>query len=480
MDIKQTVLILGSILTIAMMVQGVNAQFNSASIDGYIFNETGAPLGGALVEWRNTATGEFIANSTSATDGFYFMNHMYDGTMESLINASKVGYSANSTVISMTAAFPPAAYHANLTLEQDVTPPNIINLQPPNGSIMSTNTPTISAEYSDASGINTGAVTVSVDEIDVTASAAITESGISYEPSPLAEGEHNVSVYVEDNANNPATANWTFTVDTVSPIVNITSPINKTYMVDTVDLNCTVTDINEISCVWYSLDGESNITLPATGPTTYGATLSGLTSDTHCVTVYANDTAENIGYASVCFTIEAKVKVNISLYSEWNMFAVQINVSNWTLPTVLESIDGKYNYVYYFNATTDTMDYYIAGHPEVSTLKELEPGAGYLIDMKEDHTLQFEGMKFIEPSRDLESEWNMFSVPYGIVNRTLPTVLESIDGKYNYVYYFNATTDTMDYYIAGHPEVSTLKELEPGAGYLIDMKEAATFVPEMG
>ena len=126
MDIKRTVLILGSILAIAMMVQGVNAQINSASIDGYIFNETGAPLAGALVEWRNNATSELIGNSTSTSDGFYFMNHMYDGTVESLITASKSGYVPNSTVISMTAAFPPAAYHANLTLTQipaDTTPP---------------------------------------------------------------------------------------------------------------------------------------------------------------------------------------------------------------------------------------------------------------------------------------------------------------------------------------------------------------------
>ena len=476
--IKRTIEILGSIFVIAMMVEGVNA--GSAIIHGYTFDETGAPLGEVNVTWENVTTHQVYGWCLSDSNGEYFLTDTFDGIRESVITATKLGYSPNSTTRSIKAGeWIPEEYKINFTLTKDVTPPNITNLQPPDGAIINDNTPTISADYSDASGINTDTVTMSVDGIDVTSDATITESGISYEPSPLSDGQHNVSIYVEDNAGNSATVDWAFVVDTVEPIVNIVSPVNTTYKVDTVELNCTATDPNNISVVWYSLNGGANVTISATDEQWYNATLTDLTSGPYCITVYANDTAGNIGSDSVCFTIEARVWVNVSLCSGWNMIGVPLNMSDWTLPTVLDSIDGHYQYVYYFNATTDTMQYYVYGHPEWSTLFELEPGAGYLIKMTTADMLNWYGLKFEAPSRYLESGWNMFSVPYGIANKTLPTVLDSIDGHYQYVYYFNATTDTMQYYVYGHPEWSTLFELEPGAGYLIKMTTADTFVPEM-
>ena len=384
MDIKRGTVILGSILVIAMMVQGVNAQIEMASIEGYIFNETGAPLEGVNVTWRDNVTGELYMSMITGSNGYYYMLDAYNGTRESLITASKLGYRDNSTVISMTSTpVMPAKYFANFTLEKDVTPPSITNLQPPDGAIINDNRPTISAEYSDAAGINTSAVTMSVDGVDVTDSAVITESSIIYVPqADLGDGVHNVNVYVEDVNANSASAAWSFTVDTVAPVVDIISPEEGvTYKVETVDLNCTATDPNDISVVWYSLDGGANVTIEATDTSTFNTTLTGLSSGEHCVSVYANDTAGNIGSDSVCFTIEARVWVNVSLCSGWNMIGVPLNMSDWTLPTVLDSIDGHYQYVYYFNATTDTMQYYVYGHPEWSTLFELEPGAGYLIKM---------------------------------------------------------------------------------------------------
>ena len=177
--------------------------------------------------------------------------------------------------------------------------------------------------------------------------------------------------------------------------------------------------------------------------------------------------------------LRKEYNVTIPLLEGWNMFGVPLNVSNWTLPVVLDTTEGKYNIVIYYNAASGLTEFFDPLIPEYSTLKELEPGAGYWIDMKEDDTAQFEGMKFTEFSRDLESEWNMFSVPYGIVNQTLPTALSSIEGKYNIVIYYNAASGLTEFFDPLIPEYSTLKELEPGAGYWIDMKVAATFTPEM-
>ena len=478
---RKIVVILGSIFVIALMVQGVNAQ-GIGIVKGYIFDETGAGLAGVNVTWENATTGEFYGNFITQDDpaGYYTMVDTFEGSRESLITASKAGYITNSTIETITSGSPPKTYWINLTLVQDVTPPDITNLQPADGAMINDSDPTISAEYSDASGINTGAVTLTVDGVDKTSSATITESGISYTPSPLTDDQHTVSLYVEDNVGNPATANWDFTVDTVAPVVTIPSPENTTYTVDTVELNCTATDENNISVVWYSLDGGSNVTLYASDNTTFNATLSGLTSDTHCVTVYANDTAGNIDSASVCFTIEANIIVNVSLYSEWNMFGVPVDVNNYTLPTVLESIEGNYNIVLYYNATSGASEFFDPLIAEYSSLKKLEPGAGYWIDMKGTDIAAFEGMKFSDPSRDLESSWNMFSVPYGIENKTLPAALASITGQYNIVLYYNATSGASEFFDPLIAEYSSLKKLEPGAGYWIDMKAAATFTPEMG
>ena len=211
--------------------------------------------------------------------------------------------------------------------------------------------------------------------------------------------------------------------------------------------------------------------------------------DDRDVTAYL-DTTNEAGFQSsadymeasnAILVVEYKVgyTVSVPLLGGWNMVGVPLNVSNWTLPNVLGSIGGKYDYVCYYNATTGEMDYYDPLDPGDSTLKTLEPGAGYLISMTEDAIVSFEGTKLIGLERSLETDWNMFSVPYGVVNETLPTVLESIEGKYDYVCYYNATTGEMDYYDPLDPGDSTLKTLEPGAGYLISVTEPAIFIPDI-
>ena len=167
---------------------------------------------------------------------------------------------------------------------------------------------------------------------------------------------------------------------------------------------------------------------------------------------------------------------NVTLELGWNMIGVPLDLSNYTLPEPLSSIEGKYTDIAYYNATSGEYQSYTVGWEAFATLKELEPGAGYWINMTESSILTFEGNKFVELSRDLESEWNMFSVPYGIENETLPSVVESIEGDYTDIAYYNATSGEYQSYTVGWEAFATLKELEPGAGYWINMTSPATFV----
>ena len=111
----------------------------------------------------------------------------------------------------------------------DPDPPSITNMQPPDSSIIGDTTPAISASYTDASGIDTASVILTVDSVNVTSQAVVTASGVTYTPlAPLADGNHDVRLDVADLyvAHNLATAFWNFTVDTLWPAISNMQPVN--------------------------------------------------------------------------------------------------------------------------------------------------------------------------------------------------------------------------------------------------------------
>jgi hypothetical protein len=96
----------------------------------------------------------------------------------------------------------------------------------------------------------------------------------------------------------------------VLPNIEVLSPENKTYAVTDVPLSLTVSEAT--FWIGYSLDGQMNVTV---GDNT---TLVGLSDGVHTITVYANDTAGNVGRSvSVYFTINA-LPPNIELFSPEN------------------------------------------------------------------------------------------------------------------------------------------------------------------
>ena len=482
-----------ALVVLCIASPSVNAGINSARVCGYILDDAGNPIDEALVEWKNNATGVLLKECTTNIGGYYNMQHTFDGTIESLVIASKTCYITNSTVISTTADFPPETYQVNLTLEEDTIGPTITNLQPADGSFINDTTPAICANYSDPSGINVSSVKIFVDDNDETANATVEEDYVCYTSiTALLDGLHNVTVNVSDNCTNSNSTSWLFTVDTIAPTIEFIeppTPVNNTEVnVSYVNVSVNVTDYSSgidnatVVMVWNETGYPMTEYMYAFTEGKYYCVVLNLKNGNYTYWVQANDIAGNMNVSETrVVTVNAtEYTVSVTLESGWNMIGVPLNVSAWGLPGVLESIENKYDYVCYYNATTGEMDYYDPLDPGDSTLKTLEPGAGYLISMTEDAIVSFEGTKLIGLERSLETDWNMFSVPYGVVNETLPTVLESIEGKYDYICYYNATTGEMDYYDPLDPGDSTLKTLEPGAGYLISMTEPAIFIPDMG
>lgn len=98
----------------------------------------------------------------------------------------------------------------------DFTKPEITNLNPASGDSTGAITkPTISAEYSDVSGIDLNSIALKVDGVDVTNSATKTSAKITYVPaSDLSIGEHRVILQVKDMASpsNVSIVEWNFYV----------------------------------------------------------------------------------------------------------------------------------------------------------------------------------------------------------------------------------------------------------------------------
>jgi parallel beta-helix repeat protein len=113
---------------------------------------------------------------------------------------------------------------------KETTPPQITNLQPPNSSIINTSFPTIEAEFTDDSGINSSSAVLEVNGIEVTPFSNITARNITYTTvSPLDEGSNAINFWIEDYWGNLAFVSWSFEIDTTPPgaITDLTA-INPT------------------------------------------------------------------------------------------------------------------------------------------------------------------------------------------------------------------------------------------------------------
>jgi hypothetical protein len=124
----------------------------------------------------------------------------------------------------------------------------------------------------------------------------------------IPEGSHSILVSAEQRCpdlnfplpylfvSSTSSLSVNFTIDIIAPRVSLLSPETKKYDMPNVPLDFTVDE--PFSHIAYSLDGEDNMTVAG------NTTLSGLSSGEHNVTVYAWDTAGNVGASeTVTFTV---------------------------------------------------------------------------------------------------------------------------------------------------------------------------------
>jgi len=137
------------------------------------------------------------------------------------------------------------------------------------------------------------------------------------------EGANTLTVYANDTIGNENSSTIAFTVDTTSPTISISSPVNSSInTISTVNLNVTANEA--ISSWWYSIDGGANTSF------TPNITLSSLSNALHTLIVYANDTIGNLNSTSVVFTVDTTAPI-ITVYSpqnqSYNTPVIDLNVS---------------------------------------------------------------------------------------------------------------------------------------------------------
>ena len=120
---------------------------------------------------------------------------------------------------------------ANLTVKETVKPVITIS-SPSNGAYIASNQPNIVFTVTDetnGSGVKIDSLSVKIDGSAITSGitkTAITNGySVTVTPSTLSDGSHTVTINCADNDGNSATEkSTTFTVDTVPPVLNVTSP----------------------------------------------------------------------------------------------------------------------------------------------------------------------------------------------------------------------------------------------------------------
>ena len=154
----------------------------------------------------------------------------------------------------------------------------------------------------------------------------------------------------------------------------------------------------------------------------------------------------------------------IPLHRGWNLISFRLMPTSTKVRDVLTSIEGQYDMVLGAEGT------FVTTLPETfNTLRDLYPGRAYWLRVTSSTaTLQVQGTPVnADTPITLTVGWNWVGyLPE--VSQPVTVALQSIAGQYEMVIGETGT------YVVGLPEhFQTLRELRPGAGYQIRMKEAA-------
>jgi parallel beta-helix repeat protein len=255
--------------------------------------------------------------------------------------------------------------------------------------------------------------------------------------------------------------------------INITDTLGNPIPSATV---CIKDNQNSLPAKWYTTDSEGYIRwLTQTEyieQDTNGDTIGEKTYYTpHRITAW-NETL--MGYAEVNINESKEVNIvldtpyyEIPLTAGWNLISLPLEQSNTSIATVLSSIAGNWDVVWWYNAIGGTW------HSTNDDLTDINHTMGFWIHMKTPDTLIVTGSIPNTTSIQLYQGWNLVGNPSFCIHG-FGEIFASISGNYTAVQWFNAKDkgDPWKHYQINKPqELNDLKYITLGRGYWLYVKE---------
>ncbi|MFH1358367.1 MAG: LamG-like jellyroll fold domain-containing protein [archaeon] len=295
----------------------------------YVGNIEGTAISGSNVSAHNsTGAVEFSVSTNSL--GWINLTSITD-----YVNMGGTRYYYSNYIINSTSGSAVLNHSYNSTLEQsnitdlftfDTKGPAISVVIPISNNTNSSNTG-FNINYTVSDLTNVDSCWYSNDTMLVNTSLGTICSNIT--GIVWIEGQHNVTVWANDTLGNENSTGVSFTIDTTNPGLNITYPINNTnHTVNTIDVNYTIGDAIGVDSCWYSND----TMLVNTSLTTNCNNLTSIvwSDGQHNVTVYVNDTSNNLNYTSVSFLINTTENLRLISISTDRMTYSSGNTVNFS------------------------------------------------------------------------------------------------------------------------------------------------------
>ncbi len=207
----------------------------------------------------------------------------------------------------------------------------------------------------------------------------------------------------------------------------------------------------------------------------------GVYTYTFRVSDLANNSRQGIAQQTEIVAVDNLTVFNMELTEGWNLMSIPLDPLDNSIEAVLNSLEGKYSKVYYFNPNNEKWMVYNPRRTifhQPNDLLELEPGKGYWIEMSETATFTISGLEVVGFNIQLQSGWNYIGYPYDS-DAEISSALETLDNKFYRIYSYNAPLDNWNLY-ARYSSVytpNTLDTMSAGKGYLIDMINSTKWEP---
>jgi len=166
--------------------------------------------------------------------------------------------------------------------------------------------------------------------------------------------------------------------------------------------------------------------------------------------------------------------VSHALAAGWNLVSVPIVPCHTNPAYVLQSIEGKYEVVQRYDASTGHWESYDPA-TQSGQMDLIDARTGFWVYMTEAGTLTVSGAKPTTTNIPLYEGWNMVGYP-AAADREVQPALQSIAGRYTTVYRYDPGGDLpWEHFFADAPAwASTMTHLKPGYGYWINATQACT------